>query len=173
MVLSQQKKFGEAKDLIARQIEMLQKTFPKGHPLLAAALNLRGNLERETQDPGAEKTQRLVLEMRLKLYPRESPEVSSAMNNLAVHLINRGQFDEAEELLQQALAIQEKMLGADVLDPSRTAVTLGVLAVNLRLAGVAYHPKCQPIHPNILDQKIIAKFFSESCPLEEPFEVSL
>ncbi|MCK5521695.1 MAG: tetratricopeptide repeat protein, partial [Thiomargarita sp.] len=67
-----------------------------------------------------------------KVLGAEHPDTATSLNNLALLLSNKGDYDSAEPLYRRALAIREKVLGAEHPD---TAQSLNNLALLLSKKG--------------------------------------
>ncbi|MBV8330189.1 MAG: tetratricopeptide repeat protein, partial [Verrucomicrobia bacterium] len=63
----------------------------------------------------------------LNTYGPKDPETAEAINELAVLFQKNGEYTKAEPLYRQALAIQQKVLGAEHLDTAATLNALGSL----------------------------------------------
>jgi tetratricopeptide (TPR) repeat protein len=86
-------------------------------------------------------------------------EVAANLHNLAALLAARGQYQEAEEHYRRALAIKEKLLGADSPDVALTRHNLGNLMNRagryseavplLENAVMVLEKRLAPLHPHL------------------------
>ncbi len=100
------------------------------HPAVPATLNnLAGVLLRANDLPGAEEVQREALAIYHRIHGRDGqhPALATALSNLGVTRMVRGDEREAESLLSQALSMRRALLGADHTDVAQTGSTLGML----------------------------------------------
>lgn len=79
----------------------------------------------------AEEEFRAALKQRRAIFDAEHPDVISSMNNLAMLLVDKGQFDEARRLCERALDLARRVPGRD----SLVAGSLSSLGSLLRATG--------------------------------------
>ncbi len=93
-------------------LERHRRLYPGDHPAVAQAIqDLAGALNPEEPERTALGLEALAMRRRLSSGPDQ--EVASALNALAITRFDAGEFDEADRLYREALAILEAEKGAD------------------------------------------------------------
>jgi len=99
---------------------------------LATATKTLGDILGDTEAEEAEVLFRESVALRRALYGPESPSLSIALNSLATHLRNSGDYEGAEPFAREALDISQSVLGPD---HPNTLDQMVVMATLLRQAG--------------------------------------
>jgi tetratricopeptide (TPR) repeat protein len=144
--LSRAAKYDEALPLIARALEIREKTLGPEDPLVAEALNSLAGIYRAKGDHvKAEPIYQRALAIRETAMGAEHPDVATSLNNLAIVYWTRADYAKAEPLHQRALAIREKVLGEEHPD---VAASLNNLA-NIYLTKGDY-ARAEPLYQRAL-----------------------
>ncbi|GAB5536788.1 MAG: hypothetical protein Rubg2KO_30370 [Rubricoccaceae bacterium] len=99
---------------------------------LATATKTLGDILGDTEAEEAEALFRESVALRRDLYGSEHPALAIALNSLATHLRNSGDYEGAEPFAREALAISQAVLGPD---HPNTVDQMVVIATLLRQAG--------------------------------------
>ncbi|MCA8989318.1 MAG: tetratricopeptide repeat protein, partial [Planctomycetaceae bacterium] len=128
--LKESARFQEAEPILRQAVELSQKVFGAGHPLVAVGLNNLAQLLQATNHLAeAEPLMRHALDIDEQAYGYEHPNVARDLHNLASLLQDTNRFTEAESLMRRALAIHEQAYGVE---HPKTAISLSRLALLLR-----------------------------------------
>jgi serine/threonine protein kinase/tetratricopeptide (TPR) repeat protein len=106
--LTLQGEFAEAIDVALRAVEIIEKTYPPGHPALAHSLNILGEAHRGAKNYGvAEATFRRAIGM----FPPDSEDgnLSDPLRNLVQTLVETKRIAGARPLAVRSLAIATKL----------------------------------------------------------------
>ena len=106
--------------------------------LRATLSNLAYSLQEQSDLGGAEKLYRRVLQLREEFLPPDSPEIASALNNLASVLHSAARDEQADPLARRAIQIAEDAHKAGILAASLN--TLG-----LALMGQGEDARAEPV----------------------------
>ncbi|MGH9837545.1 MAG: tetratricopeptide repeat protein [Blastocatellia bacterium] len=121
-------KYGEARPLAERALEIREKSLGPEHIEVAAALNnLAAVYSAQGDYAKAETLHQRVLTIREKALGPEHPDVARSLNNLANLNYNKGDYEKVETLYQRALAILEKVLGPEHPDVAAALNNLAIL----------------------------------------------
>ena len=94
----------------------------------AEALTLFADAKERTGDSaGAEALHREGIALRRRIYDKPHDDLAGALEDFATFLIKRERFTEAQGLLEESLAINQQVLGAESLDTASTLDMLGIL----------------------------------------------
>ncbi|MDH4048502.1 MAG: tetratricopeptide repeat protein [Gammaproteobacteria bacterium] len=102
--------YDDAVQLLRDAVAIQRKLHSGPHPDLAEAINNLGFVTNDNSE--AEQLFRESLAMKRILYPGEAhPEIAMGLNNVAFVLQSEGKYDEAGQMYQAALEMQQKLLG--------------------------------------------------------------
>ena len=117
-----------AREILDRGSQRVATELREQPAVRATMLNTMGKVYRNLGlfDKAMDLTQE-SLDIRQKMFPKESEEVVASLGTLGVVKMDKGDFAAAEALMQQALEIQRKMLGPEHVDVAASLNNLGSL----------------------------------------------
>ncbi|HEY2395880.1 MAG TPA: serine/threonine-protein kinase [Rudaea sp.] len=105
---------------------------PEDQRYVAALTSLATSTDAVGDKPGSEALYRELLASAQRIYKAPHDLIAKAMRNLALIIIRSEKFEEAESLLNQALAMQRQILGDDHQEVAATYAAIGALWVEQR-----------------------------------------
>jgi CHAT domain-containing protein/Tfp pilus assembly protein PilF len=126
--LIQSGKFGEARPLAERALEIREGALGSGHPDLATSLSGLGLLYSQGGDYiKAEQLSLRALESWERAVGTERPEFAGALSNAGNVYYLKGDFVKAEQLFKRALEIRERTLGPEHSDVADSLNNLAII----------------------------------------------
>jgi len=112
-LLRLQAKYAQAKNLLERASQILEKNPGPETPEVATACAGLAEIYYKLGDTAAAETKaKKSLKIRKKIQGEEHPDVAKSLNDLAAVYWHEGKWTEAEPLFEKALSIREKALPA-------------------------------------------------------------
>ncbi|HEX3122239.1 MAG TPA: serine/threonine-protein kinase [Rhodanobacteraceae bacterium] len=105
---------------------------PEDQRYVAALTSLATSTDAVGDKPGSEARYRELLASAQRIYKAPHDLIAKAMRNLALIILRSEKFEEAESLLNQALAMQRQILGDDHQEVAATYAAFGALWVEQR-----------------------------------------
>ena len=110
--LNAQGRYGEAKPLLRKALEISKRELGEDHPDTAASYNnVAYNLDNQRRYGEAEPLYQKALEIRKRVLGEDHPDTARSYNNVASNLDDQERYDEAEPLYLKALEIRKRELG--------------------------------------------------------------
>jgi hypothetical protein len=127
---------------------------------LTSASNLAMSLAHQGKYADAERIQREVLEVMMRVHGAEHPSTLTSANNLSMFLSNQGKYVEAERIQREVHEVQKRVLGAEHPSTPTSASNLAMSLANqgkyaeaeqmLHAALASLQHVLGPAHPNTL-----------------------
>jgi len=109
---AQWRRYGQARKLAERLLDILSGTIPEDHPDFLEAMRLWGDLERAGgRYREAEALQRQTLAIWNRHPETNGTYIAMALGSLAATLVGLKRYDEAKNLIEEALCLAEKDAG--------------------------------------------------------------
>jgi serine/threonine protein kinase len=126
-LLTEQSRYGEAEPLLRKAVELAGRRFGERHVEVASALNRLGLCLRSAgRAAEAEACLRQAVSISRMTQP-EHPALATRLANLAHVLVQRGEYNEASQLLGEALDLQRRTVATPDLSVANTLAGLGTV----------------------------------------------